>query len=226
MALAVPLLCSPLIARLFHPEAFGQLALYMSVSSIGAIAATGRYELAILLPRHQLSAFSLVVMALSLSALSSFILFLISLLIWILIPDWLGHTLSPIVWIVAAPLSMFALSTIQIFTYWQTREQQFSVIARSRAYQAVAMTGAQAAMGLMYGHALTLIGGHLMGVLVSISSLTKTGRNDWKKFWQRCSFRRMRIIVLHYIDVPKFMVAGNLANIVSSQLPVFMLATL
>ena len=50
LAQLIPLLAEPVLTRLFPPEDFGLLALFISISSLFAIVATGRYELAVMLP--------------------------------------------------------------------------------------------------------------------------------------------------------------------------------
>ncbi len=51
IAQAIPLAISPILTRLYTPSDFGIFALYMSISSIISVVVTGRYELAIMLPK-------------------------------------------------------------------------------------------------------------------------------------------------------------------------------
>ena len=50
IAQAIPIAISPVLTRIYSPDDFGVFALYLSITSIIAIVATGRYELAITLP--------------------------------------------------------------------------------------------------------------------------------------------------------------------------------
>lgn len=50
-AQVVTILASPLLTRLYGPEAFGFLALFTSITSIIGVIACMRYELAIMLPK-------------------------------------------------------------------------------------------------------------------------------------------------------------------------------
>ena len=50
-AQAVTILASPLLTRLYGPEAFGFLALFTSITSIIGVIACMRYEMAIMLPK-------------------------------------------------------------------------------------------------------------------------------------------------------------------------------
>ncbi len=51
IAQAIPIAISPILTRIYTPEDFGVFALYMSVASLLSTLATGRYELAIMLPK-------------------------------------------------------------------------------------------------------------------------------------------------------------------------------
>lgn len=226
IALVIPLLLSPVLARLFQPEAFGQLALYMSVSSIGAVAATGRYELAITLPRHKATAFSLMIIAISSSAIFSIGFSIFCLIIYFIHPEILGQTLSPVLWILAIPLGIFLISCTQSLTYWQTRLQMYRLVASARAMQAIATTGTQTSLGLISNAPIGLISGHFLGAMLGVFNLVRKNANEIKSLWNKSTHRLFRSAARRYIEFPKYMIAGHLANVISSQLPVMMLAIL
>ena len=50
LAQAIGILITPILTRLYAPEAFGTLALFTSITSILSVIACMRYELAIMLP--------------------------------------------------------------------------------------------------------------------------------------------------------------------------------
>jgi O-antigen/teichoic acid export membrane protein len=50
IAQAILVLISPILTRLYSPADFGDLALFISITSIIGVIANGRYELAIMLP--------------------------------------------------------------------------------------------------------------------------------------------------------------------------------
>ena len=50
IAQAIPIAISPLLTRLYTPEDFGILALYISIASILAVIISMRYEIAIVQP--------------------------------------------------------------------------------------------------------------------------------------------------------------------------------
>lgn len=69
IAQAIPLAISPILTRIYTPEDFGIFALYMSVASMIAVTATGRYELAIMLPKKDDDAMNIVALSIVISFL-------------------------------------------------------------------------------------------------------------------------------------------------------------
>jgi O-antigen/teichoic acid export membrane protein len=63
IAQAIPIAISPILTRIYTPEDFGVFALYMSVVSIVSVVATGRYELAIMLPKKDEDAINIVTLS-------------------------------------------------------------------------------------------------------------------------------------------------------------------
>ena len=120
LAQLIALAAAPLLSRLYTPEDFGVFALYLSVVSLLAILATGRYELAIVLPeddddaRHLLALALLISLVVSAASLGLVLLFGLPLLNY-LAPAFMaqrvgGFTLTwlilgvlffPYVWIIA-----------------------------------------------------------------------------------------------------------------------------
>ncbi|SVD81723.1 uncharacterized protein METZ01_LOCUS434577, partial [marine metagenome] len=78
IAQAIPIAISPILTRIYTPEDFGVLALFISITTILGTIANGRYELAIVLPKRDNN-------ALELTALSIIITIGFSLLLVILV---------------------------------------------------------------------------------------------------------------------------------------------
>jgi O-antigen/teichoic acid export membrane protein len=51
LAQLIPIIVSPFLSRIYSPEQFGLFALFLATVSSLSVMATGRYELAIILPR-------------------------------------------------------------------------------------------------------------------------------------------------------------------------------
>jgi len=69
IAQAIPIAISPVLIRIYTSEDFGVFALYMSIASILSVVATGRYEMAIMLPKKDSDAINVVVLSMIISFL-------------------------------------------------------------------------------------------------------------------------------------------------------------
>lgn len=67
IAQAIPIAISPILTRIYTPEDFGVFALYMAIASIVAVVATGRYEMAIMLPKKDSDAINIVALSILIS---------------------------------------------------------------------------------------------------------------------------------------------------------------
>lgn len=60
---ALPIAVAPILTRIYSPEDFGLFAFYFAIVSILAVLATGRYELAIALPKKRDDAYQIVILS-------------------------------------------------------------------------------------------------------------------------------------------------------------------
>ena len=66
-AQALPIAVSPILTRLYTPAEFGVFAMYMAIASILGVLVTGRYELAILIPKQDRDAIHIAALSAALS---------------------------------------------------------------------------------------------------------------------------------------------------------------
>ena len=141
----IPLLLMPLISRLFSPEEFGFFAFYLSLVSFFLVISSGRYELAILLPKEDSDAIN--ILALSFSILLGITVFLLAVLLVF------EKNIQEIMnkpelndWLVFIPLCIFSASGYRILTYWSNRKKRFkntsfSVVTQATMRSATLFTG-------------------------------------------------------------------------------------
>ena len=77
LSMGISLLSSPILSRLYNPDQFGLLTTFTSVYSVLLIAATCRYELAILLPKEEKEAFTVTLLGAGLSIAFSVVMDLV-----------------------------------------------------------------------------------------------------------------------------------------------------
>jgi len=177
IAQAIPVLLSPILSRLYSPDDFGILALFMGISIVVSVIATGRYELAIMLPEEKRDASNLVALAVILTTLTS----LFTLILVLLLKDFVaGFFDEPGIesWLYFIPLIVFFTGIYNTFNYWSTRHKTFKRNAAARISQSTAMVGTNLGMGFAGTGAVGLVAGYILGQMVAASVLAwKTLRN-------------------------------------------------
>lgn len=157
LAQAIPVAISPILTRLYSPEEFGRFALYMAVVTIASVLVTGRYELAILLPRQDRDALHIAALAMALSVTISATLLLVVLFFAQPIAVLLGDA-ALATWLYWVPASTLLLGLYQSLNYWSNRKAQYRRLAISRTAQSGSAALAQLGIGYAGSGAVGLVG--------------------------------------------------------------------
>lgn len=164
-AQALTVLVSPILTRLYSPEAFGVSALYITIVGVLSVIASLRYQLAIMLPEEEDEAANIL-------ALSLIVVFLVSILtvplIWFDSQPVLhalgAPELGQYLWII--PLSVFMNGIFQALYYWVLRNRQFNSISAAMIISSIVIVVLQLGLGVT-GH---ISGGSL--IAASIAAIT------------------------------------------------------
>ena len=147
IAQAIPIGISPILTRLYTPEDFGIFALYMSVASIMSVIATGRYELAIMLPKKDEDAFNIVMLSIIITAFISFLSFLIAFFLNSQITALLGNPQISN-WLYFIPITILFTGGYQSFNYWFNRKKQYKRLAQSKILRSGTTVTVNVSMGI------------------------------------------------------------------------------
>ena len=225
IAQALPIAISPILTRLYTPEEFGLFALYVAIASIAAVVVTGRYELAIMLPKENGAAINITSLALCLTCVLSSILFLLIIIFNKNITYLLG---SPEIsnWLYFIPLSTLLVGIYQSLSYWNNRQGSYKNMALSRVSQGSASATVQLSCGYKALGAAGLIGGHILGQAISTFLLLRIMFHHDKRELKQVSQKNIILQAKKYSHFPKFMIPGQLANVTSSYVPILLLGVL
>lgn len=161
IAQAVPFLAMPLLTRLYHPDDFGEVAIFIQVAQLLVVFATGRYDQAIQLPKlHQHG-----VQIFALSRLFTWIISGLSLVVIAVIWSCTALEIGYIYWLL--PALVFAMSGVQQETQWLMRHREFTKIGTSKVGFVSVSVPARIAAGYLKMGSLGLAAGTLIGNLVS-----------------------------------------------------------
>lgn len=220
LAQAVPIAIIPILTRIFTPEDFGLLALYGAFISILGVVATGRYEIAIMLPKENEEARVL----LQVSVLVAFFISLfvsIPIYIWnVEVANYIGNE-DIASWLYLVPASVALTGVYQALTYWNNRHKRFRSTAVSRVNQSLFQGIAQTAMGFskVIGG---LIWGQFFGIISSTLYLLRKDRS-YKKILQKTEVSALKQQMKKYQKFPKYGIIGGLCDATATQMPVLML---
>jgi O-antigen/teichoic acid export membrane protein len=221
MAQAIPIAISPILSRIYSPEDFGVFALYISLVSIIAVIATGRYEFAIMLPKKDEDAINIV-------ALSIVISFLISFLLMIIISTFntqitnLFSNPKISYWLYFIPLSVFLMGVYQSLNYWFNRKKQYQRLSINKILQSGVIGTTNLGLGFSTFSNSGLIIGSLVGQCIATIRFSKLflyeSKNEIKKI------KKLKIFALarKFIHYPKKSAVGAFFNALSYQVEIIL----
>lgn len=218
------ILASPILTRLYAPEAFGTVAIFTSLTSIVGVIVCLRYELAILLPEKDEEAVNLLGVSLSFSVLVSL---LTVLAVWWgqgLLLSWLNApTLGPYLWL--APPMVFASGVFLALNYWNSRTRHFGRLSVVRVISSLSTTAMTLGAGFGgYATAGAMIGANVAGQTIATGVLgTQIWRDNQRLFLRSINWQGMLDGLKFYRRFPLYSTWAALINTISWQLPALLL---
>lgn len=223
IAQIVPILFSPFLSRIYTPADFGTLALYMSIASIIAVFATGRYEMAVMLPKKDSDAINIfavsVIIAFILSSAVLFIVIFFNSSITKLIGD---KSIS--FYLYFLPLSIFSLGLYKALNYWFNRKNIFKNIATSKVISSSGNSVIALGTGLLKKGSFGLLFGWIAGQFASALYLFRLFLISDKDKFKEIKKVKLRAVLRRYKKFPLFDTWSELLNVLSVQLPIIILA--
>jgi O-antigen/teichoic acid export membrane protein len=220
LAQAIPFVVSPVLTRLYTPADFGLLAVYTAVVSMLAVAGTGRYETAVMLPKKLNDSMQVV-------AIAAFIASLICLLLIIFVAFFNAEITvllsSPHIasWLYFAPVTILLIGTYQTLNYWLIRQKEFKKSALNKLVQTSFTVAPSVFLGVLQFPGGLLIGyivGWVAGNLVGFKQVLRTGFIPTS-----ISMAGMRANALRYQDMPKYSALPALLDGASLAIPMILI---
>ena len=224
MAQAIVFAARPVLTRLFLPDEFGVLILFVTLVALLGALATGHYDDAQLLPASRRDAGGLLLLALGFSAASA-------LAALIVIP-WRENLaglfnspdLAPV--LLFLPPGLLLLAWGQALEGWHTRHDRFRLVSGGRVTQSIVVVAAQIAAGLLGIGALGLAGGAALG----FAALTLTIgfpllAHDRTILRASARWFALRTLAERYRRFPLFSTPAAFLNLLSSRVPILLLAS-
>lgn len=220
IAQALPIAISPILTRMYNPEDFGVWALYISIITILASAITGKYELAILIPKSRQKARDIV-------ALSLFLSFICSLIIFFIIISFIDDLLLLLntpdikIWLYFVPFNIFFIASATTLYYYNNRIEKYKILSNNQIIQ----SSSQGFFNLSIGYFNKVSGGLVFGTffanLIAFIYLFFKTKTSFRTY----VLKKDNIIKVskEYNKFPKYNLSSNFLENISSQIPIFLL---
>jgi O-antigen/teichoic acid export membrane protein len=224
-AQAITMAFSPLITRIYGPEAFGLLGTFLAIVTVAIPLAALAYPIAIVLPRNDRVALGLV----RLSFLVSISIALLATASLSAAGDWLVATLqaeSVAGFMMLIPLVMLFVAWTEIAQQWLIRKKEFGVVARSAIAHSLILNSAKAGIGWFQPMAVVLIVLAALGHALHAALLYFGAQRRYQcnTVTSEVTSDSMVQLAHQYKDFPLYRAPQNFINAGSQSLPVLMLA--
>ncbi|WP_096185787.1 lipopolysaccharide biosynthesis protein [Evansella halocellulosilytica] len=228
MAQIIIILFAPIITRLYGPEAFGILGVFLSIIAIISPIAALTYPLAIVLPKEDKDAKQLIKLSIYISLVTASLMSIVFLFMGDFFTNMLNsQSITPYLQLI--PLVMVLSVTLEVTIQWLIRKKLFSIQAKAVVAQALIVNATKTGFGFISPFATTLIWISTIGYALH-NILIIRGLKKYKvlKEPSRVSNSTLKIgqVAKKYRDFPQYRSPQTFISAVSKNLPVIMLTTL
>tara|TARA_R110001592_G_scaffold312983_2_gene588400 strand:+ start:205 stop:1476 length:1272 start_codon:yes stop_codon:yes gene_type:complete len=223
VAQVFPLAFYPVLSRLYSPEDFGLMALFMSVTAIMVIVSSGAIEQAILVCKDRIET-ELVIRLLLLRSIVVLLIIYFILIISINTIPFLFKFKEFEKWIIIALLTSFFTIIFNLYNEWCVKQKEFKSLAKNKIYNSsftslfklLSKYCSFLSNGLIFGE---LIGKFLVS-FISVKSMMNKGTNIFKDY-NIALINRARKKFKQY---PRYMMFDMLINTIGGSAHVYIIA--
>lgn len=218
---------SPIITRLYGPEAFGIMGTFTALTRVIIPVAALTYPVAIVLPKDDKNAKGVIKLSLYITFIIASITALFILFFQNSIVDVFQlKEIAPYLFLI--PLVILFSGVMQVIEQWFIRTNQFSINAKAHFMQSLVTNGGKVGIGFMYPAAIVLVVLQVFGngfkavlmVLFSRKSKYKNRSETWEKKLT------IKEIAKKHRDFPLYRAPERLFNSFTQNLPILLLTSL
>ena len=202
---------APVLTRLYTPDEMGILSAFTAGLSILLIIICWRYERAI--PIAPSKRIAIVILWLSGILLLSNVLIVSIGLFWFQNPiaGWLNIEQAKH-FLCFVPIGLMFAGTYELLTFTAVRDLNYSILAKTKIYQASGQIGTQIGLGVMGGGAVGLVIGYIVGQSFGITSLLRGLKNQWRACPRRYYLAHLKIVARRYWQFPAYSAPAGVLN--------------
>lgn len=221
LAQIIPLLVYPIITRLFTPDDFGVLAFLFSIHSIILIISTGRFNLAIILPKKNREANALFNTGMSLALVMGLLIPVLVFLLGDLTAPYIEYE-DFTIWLYLLGITVLVTAFAIMMDGWCTRYKLFRIIV----IYTLTLNLSTSLLKLIFG-LLNIENGLLLAFVIAQTSASIIYFVAVRQKHLLPKFKLFKKIDLRisrdYLNFPRYNMPHALINTISSNLPVLIL---
>jgi O-antigen/teichoic acid export membrane protein len=215
---------SPILTRLYGPAEFGTLAVFTSVLSLLLVPSGLRYDIAVMLPKEDAEAASLLVIAIAAVFFTGVSASVVISILHFANAGSVSIGLKGLAWLL--PLSVMGGGCYQALSYWALRHRRYSQLAITKATQSTGMAATQLVTGFLRCGGLGLAMGDSVGRMVGTISLARFAWSSGKHEFRTLTLRSALQTAKRYASFPLLSCPSAFLNVAGSQIPVLLFAAL
>ena len=221
VAQVIGLVVYPILTRMYAPEDFGLLNLFMSIGGVLAILSTAEYYYAIVLPKEEKDAENVFGVG---------VIWLIATTVLIGVSVAFARPISMLFkspnlasyyWMM--PLYVFAVGAWNLLNYWYIRHKEYNPISRYQVSQNLLSAGGKLGMGWGGIFQGGMIYSVVIAPLISLVSSWFCARKTLLPACRRISWQAVCEQATVYRNFPCFVLPRSFVNMLAGQMPVLLL---
>jgi len=211
----------PILTRLYAPEDFGLLNLFLSVASILIMFSTAEYQNAIILAKDEKTAVAVsYVCAIGISIVTALLLLSLPVSSHI-VGLFKAPELASVYWML--PLFILLSGVWVVLNYWFTRRGAFSHISGYQVSQSVLSAGIKTGLGYAPACPTGLVIGSVSAPLLALIGGISIGRKHLRPLLHIPSRDDIRAALREFRRFPIYSLPRNLTNTIGGNLPTILL---
>ena len=224
-AQALSILLSPVITRLYSPEQYGVLTVYIAflgmINLLGALS----YDSAIPIADDDEKAFNVLILCLLILLFASSILFFAVVIAGdLFLGLFKAEEISEFKYFI--PIGFFLTGFYTVMSQWAFRKKNFKSITVTKYSQSITGNSTKIGLGLFNVGAVGLIIGNILSQSAGIFTLIKPNIGEFKEMIKNVEYKEIKNLAKRYIRFPLYTAPGLFILSASGQLPTIFMSSL
>lgn len=221
IAQLIPVLISPIIARLYAPNEFGSFSVVYTLGMFCAILITGRYQQAIFLTQDRKEIKRLISLCLILSIFNGFAIVGLILLLDDILVLYFKFEGSPFAFLFV-PIIAFLASALELVNVLLIKEKKFKTNATNKIIMGLSNGSVQLLYPFFAYGFLGLVLGQVIASIMAILNSIKLNVRLFKYYFNKLKLSKieMKNVAIKFRKFPIYDVPSNTFNYLSLQLPI------